>query len=69
MSATTTQHIFLDKQHPMVWRALNGMGLKVRRADNVGEFRCEYVGRTPLAKGYGQLPMFVVRRTSAPQPA
>ena len=32
MSATTTQHIFLDKQHPMVWRALNGLGLKVREA-------------------------------------
>ncbi|HEY8752544.1 MAG TPA: carboxymuconolactone decarboxylase family protein [Arthrobacter sp.] len=33
MSATTTtQHIFLDKQHPAVWRALNGLGLKVREA-------------------------------------
>lgn len=32
MSATTTQHIFLDKQHPVVWRALNGLGLKVREA-------------------------------------
>lgn len=33
MSATaTTQHIYLDKQHPAVWRALNGMGLKVREA-------------------------------------
>jgi AhpD family alkylhydroperoxidase len=31
MSATT-QHIFLDKQHPVVWRALNGLGLKVREA-------------------------------------
>jgi AhpD family alkylhydroperoxidase len=32
MSATTTQHIFLDKRHPAVWRALNGLGLKVREA-------------------------------------
>ncbi|TNB77077.1 carboxymuconolactone decarboxylase family protein [Arthrobacter sp. BB-1] len=26
----TTQHIFLDKQHPALWRALNGLGLKVK---------------------------------------
>jgi len=32
------------------------------RADGVREFRCEYVGRTPLAKAHGVLPMFVVRR-------
>jgi AhpD family alkylhydroperoxidase len=31
MSAAA-QHIFLDKQHPVVWRALNGLGLKVRDA-------------------------------------
>lgn len=31
-TAATTQHIFLDKQHPAVWRALNGLGLKVREA-------------------------------------
>jgi AhpD family alkylhydroperoxidase len=31
MSAAV-QHIFLDKQHPAVWRALNGLGLKVRDA-------------------------------------
>ena len=31
MTATTT-HIFLDKQHPAVWRALNGLGLKVKEA-------------------------------------
>ena len=30
--STTTQHIFLDKQHPVLWRALNGLGLKVREA-------------------------------------
>jgi AhpD family alkylhydroperoxidase len=28
----TTQHIFLDKQHPATWRALNGLGLKAREA-------------------------------------
>jgi class 3 adenylate cyclase len=39
------------------------------RADDVREFRCEYVGRTELAKGYGQLPMFVVRRAAATWPA
>ncbi len=33
MSATTTtQQIFLDKEHPAVWRALNGLGLKAREA-------------------------------------
>lgn len=30
--SATTQHIFLDKQHPALWRALNGLGLKVREA-------------------------------------
>lgn len=30
--STTTQHIFLDKQHPALWRALNGLGLKVKEA-------------------------------------
>jgi AhpD family alkylhydroperoxidase len=28
----TTKHIFLDKQHPALWRALNGLGLKVKDA-------------------------------------
>lgn len=32
------------------------------RAEGVREFRCEYVGRTPLAKSYGTLAMYVVRR-------
>lgn len=37
MSSSTGQHIFLDKQHPAVWRALNGLGLKVRdAADEAG---------------------------------
>jgi AhpD family alkylhydroperoxidase len=30
--SATTQHIYLDKQHPALWRALNGLGLKVREA-------------------------------------
>lgn len=29
---STTEHIFLDKHHPASWRALNGLGLKVREA-------------------------------------
>ncbi len=32
MSDTPTEHIFLDKEHPVIWRALNGLGLKVREA-------------------------------------
>ncbi len=33
MSATaTTQHVYLDKQHPAVWRALNGLGRRVHEA-------------------------------------
>lgn len=36
-ASSTTQHIFLDKQHPAVWRALNGLGLKARdAADEAG---------------------------------
>jgi len=25
-----------------------------------GEFRCDYVGRIPLAKGFGEFPMYRV---------
>ncbi len=32
------------------------------KAEGVQEFKCEYVGQTPLAKGYGTFPMYVVRR-------
>jgi AhpD family alkylhydroperoxidase len=28
----TTEHIFIDKQTPSVWRALNGLGLKAKEA-------------------------------------
>lgn len=29
---SSTEHIYLDKYHPASWRALNGLGLKVREA-------------------------------------
>jgi len=29
------------------------------------DFTCDYVGQTPMAKGYGTLPMYHVRRSSA----
>ena len=35
------------------------------RADEVQEFQCGYVGQTPLAKGYGTYPTYVVRRRHA----
>jgi class 3 adenylate cyclase len=31
-------------------------------------FTCDYVGQTPLAKGYGTLPTYHVRPTNAPSP-
>jgi class 3 adenylate cyclase/tetratricopeptide (TPR) repeat protein len=31
-------------------------------AEQVTTFRCDYVGRTPLAKGFGTWPVYVVRR-------
>jgi Tetratricopeptide Repeats-Sensor/Adenylate and Guanylate cyclase catalytic domain len=34
----------------------------IARAERATGFKCEYVGRTPLAKGYGTAPMYVVRR-------
>src|SRR5262249_24035611 len=34
----------------------------IARAERAAGFHCEYVGRTPLAKGYGTAPMYVVRR-------
>ena len=39
------------------------------RADEVRDFRGEYVGRTPVAKAYGALPMYVLRRGPAPKSA
>lgn len=32
-------------------------------AERIGQFKCEYVGQTPLAKGYGTFPTYHVRRT------
>jgi hypothetical protein len=44
----------------------SGAFAALARAEGVREFRCEYVGRTPLAKKYGTLPMYVVRRRATP---
>lgn len=30
--ASVKEHVFMDKQHPAVWRAMNGFGLKVKEA-------------------------------------
>ncbi len=42
-------------------------------AERISEFKCEYVGLTPLAKAYGTLPTYHVRRagqhSAAPSPA
>jgi class 3 adenylate cyclase len=35
-------------------------------AQNVAEFSCDYVGQTPLAKGYGTFPTYHVRRRDSP---
>ena len=40
----------------------SGAFAAVARADEVLEFACAYVGRTPLAKGYGAFPTYVVHR-------
>jgi len=37
-------------------------------AEAVTEIYCEYVGQTPLAKGYGTFPTYVVRRSSRSVP-
>jgi class 3 adenylate cyclase len=36
-------------------------------AQGVTEFTCDYVGRVPLAKGYGTFPMYHVRRHNDPE--
>ena len=28
----TTEHLYLDKQHPALWKAMSGLGLKVQKA-------------------------------------
>lgn len=30
--ANAKEHVFMDKQHPAIWRAMNGLGLKVKEA-------------------------------------
>jgi class 3 adenylate cyclase len=35
-------------------------------AERIAEFKCEYVGQTPLAKGYGTFPTYHVRRAQRP---
>jgi class 3 adenylate cyclase len=35
-------------------------------AERINEFKCEYVGQTPLAKSYGTFPTYHVRRTQRP---
>ena len=42
----------------------SGAFAALARAEQVRAFRCDYVGQTPLAKGYGTHPMYVVRRQS-----
>jgi class 3 adenylate cyclase len=36
-------------------------------AQGLKQFRCDYVGQTSLAKGYGTFPTYVVRRRSVPR--
>lgn len=40
----------------------SGAFAALARADQVKEFVCAYVGQTPLAKGYGTFPTYVVHR-------
>ena len=40
----------------------SGAFAALTRTDQVDAFRCTYVGQTPLAKGYGTFPTYVVRR-------
>jgi class 3 adenylate cyclase/tetratricopeptide (TPR) repeat protein len=38
-------------------------------AQHARHFTCDYVGQTPMAKGYGTLPVYYVRRTAVAAPA
>jgi len=38
------------------------------KAEQVREFHCDYVGQTPMAKGYGSFPMYVLRRSKVRNP-
>jgi class 3 adenylate cyclase len=46
----------------------SGAFAALARAEHVRDFRCEYVGQTPLAKGYGAFPTYHVRRRRANLP-
>jgi class 3 adenylate cyclase len=39
----------------------SGTFAALAKTSQVRDFTCEYVGQTPLAKGYGVLPMYVLR--------
>jgi class 3 adenylate cyclase len=38
----------------------SGAFAALSRSEGVGGFRCSYVGQTPLAKGHGTFPTYVV---------
>jgi class 3 adenylate cyclase len=42
----------------------SGAFVALAKAMQVREFVCAYVGQTPLAKGYGTFPMYVLRPTT-----
>jgi class 3 adenylate cyclase len=44
----------------------SGAFAALARAEAVREFRCSYVGQTPLAKSYGTFPTYVVHRRHGP---
>jgi len=44
----------------------SGAFAALARSEGVDDFSCGYVGRMPLAKGYGTIPVYVVHRASSP---
>jgi class 3 adenylate cyclase len=44
----------------------SGAFAALARSGGVDGFRCGYVGRVPLAKGFGTIPVFVVHRGASP---
>jgi class 3 adenylate cyclase len=46
----------------------SGAFAALARSEQARGFRCTYVGETPLAKGYGTFPTYVVRRSGLRQP-
>jgi class 3 adenylate cyclase len=43
----------------------SGAFAALARSEEIKEFICTYVGQTPLAKGYGTFPTYVVHRRRA----